>query len=314
MSEESAKSLKSVADHYASSFEADNSSPHTTSSDAAPGQGMKSSSAINSLASSALGLGGQPSGTSFAPGTDQNDHGQADPPAHQRRLSRVHMCVNSGNFRFKSIDVGVNMSDSDFFIAMKRSYLHLRGRFRLWFSMRHFDRCEFYMVSYCRDQSECFAEMLQFEKFDMYGTVPRQLDFPTEAELNYVFNPRKMKPIPPISEAEFRLRFQKSCTECHSWHWFHRQRYRTIFSKDAIEKLPKHKMELDFYDGKREIFWGIYARGKSLIETSFKYMPLKLCLSYRDAIFLEGTCLFYSLQRSLDHLPVPLAISMGPCG
>jgi hypothetical protein len=63
----------------------------------------------------------------------------------------------------------------------------------------------------------------------------------------------------PVLPEEFCDRFQ-NCYTCHSWHRHH---YNMLFSTNddgVLKALPKCIQELEMQDGKKEDFWGIYAK------------------------------------------------------
>lgn len=72
--------------------------------------------------------------------------------------------------------------------------------------------------------------------------------------------PESRPPEGPVSPGEFRDRFYHHCYACHSWH---RHRRMVLFSTHddyVLKALPKRRQVLEMGDGKREYFWGIYAK------------------------------------------------------
>lgn len=69
--------------------------------------------------------------------------------AHMSDSRHVCLCVKRGSsHKFSDMRTHTMGSDADFFRALKVNYLHLRGRFRCWFSMWQYDHCDFYQVSF----------------------------------------------------------------------------------------------------------------------------------------------------------------------
>nr|POE77904.1 hypothetical protein CFP56_09547 [Quercus suber] len=65
----------------------------------------------------------------------------------------------------------------------------------------------------------------------------------------------------PISTWFSMWRYDGSYYPCHTWcRYQHRRKFFGQVNTTAIESLPKRRQGLEMHDGKREIFWGIYAR------------------------------------------------------
>lgn len=105
--------------------------------------------------------------------------------------------------------------------------------------------------------------------------------FPPSSNTDYDYLPYPIEPSPPgglIPAQEFRDRFYQSCHHCYSRHFYHRERIRITSSiqhaaRDVIALLPKRKDSRHMHDGRREKFWGIYARERRCFTWVLAYGP-----------------------------------------
>jgi hypothetical protein len=169
-------------------------------------------------------------------------------PAYQTD-NYVYLCVEAGSREFLGLDCNSVQSDIQFFAKLKSEYDKARGWFRLWFSTWCYDHCEFF----------------QFQKTGIGLGARLKIAFPDPGDLLYKYEPRPPKELPPhgpISQDEFRLHYYyEVCPSLLSWErWHRRQISLSTVEKEALEAVPKRVLKLDMQNGKREHFYGLYAK------------------------------------------------------
>lgn len=142
---------------------------------------------------------------------------------------------------------------------------------------------------------------------------PTKIDFPLDDNTEYEFSPCPMDSISrppdgPITAGEFHDHFYRACYPCHTWH--QHQRQRRLFSQlntSAIQSLPKRKQELETHDGKREVFWGIYARERRCFAWVLGYG----CLCNLPGVIFFFLWLFrWGHVSDLQNASVPVGLSL----
>jgi hypothetical protein len=161
----------------------------------------------------------------------------------------VYLCVEAGTRQFLGLDCNSVQSDVQFFTKLKFEYDKARGWFRLWFSTWCYDHCEFF----------------QFQKTGIGIGARLKIAFPDPGDFLYKYEPRPPKELPPhgpISQDEFRLHYYYTvCPSLLSWErWHRRQIGLSTVEKEALEAVPKRVLKLDMQNGKREHFYGLYAK------------------------------------------------------
>jgi hypothetical protein len=110
----------------------------------------------------------------------------------------------------------------------------------------------------------------------------------------------------PVSPGEFRDRFQ-NCYACHSWH---RHRHNVLFSTNddsVLKALPKRIEELEMQDGKREDFWGIYAKERRC----FGWVAAYAIMANAPGVIFFFLWLFqWGHESDLQGASVPVMISL----
>lgn len=162
------------------------------------------------------------------------------------------------------------------------------------------------------------TDMKQFQKYDLNTGAPCSISYPPANSSDYDFSPRVPYPSPPVgpvSAYEFRDRFYKSCDHPHGWylHWLQRMRHLRTSSntipdaRDVIPLLPKKLEELNMDDGKRELFWGLYARERR----GFAWVLAYGLLCNLPAIIFFFLWLFqWGHGSDLQNASVPLTMSI----
>jgi hypothetical protein len=105
---------------------------------------------------------------------------------------------------------------------------------------------------------------VQCIKYDVQGFAPKKLnDFPNAENHAYVYNPKPMTDIPPVTWHEFRNRFYKcrSTSNQNSWiPWRRWSKSTKGHCREALDLFPKKTSPSDTSSGAREVFWGICAQ------------------------------------------------------
>jgi hypothetical protein len=168
------------------------------------------------------------------------------------RTSDVHLCVEAGSRQFKTLDCTDLRTDIEFFNTIKSEYNDARGWFLLWFSTWIYHYCDFFL----------------FQKHAINASARLEIGFPDATDLGYDLSPRPPETQPPhgpISHDEFNFHYYLDvCPSYLSWtRWFASYFTDTgasTASRTALDAAPKRTSELQKEDGKRELFYGIYAR------------------------------------------------------
>ncbi|KAK5677670.1 hypothetical protein LTS10_009553 [Elasticomyces elasticus] len=186
-----------------------------------------------------------------------------------------------------------SMNDEEFFRRLEHDYKQLRGRLRLWLSWWRFDGCEFF----------------RFEKFAEDEFVPRIVDFPHIANLEYRYMPRPIDPRPPISKHEFRKRYYNSCGQPSSWHrpWHSCKKFCSRRSQ-ALGVIPKRVRVLETGGDAREDFWGILAQERRYFVWVLGYFLLTLLPSI---VFFFMWLFRWSHVNDLQNASVPITMTLG---
>jgi hypothetical protein len=165
----------------------------------------------------------------------------------------VHLCIEAGSRRFKALDCTDIRTDMEFFNKIKSEYNEARGWCRLWFSTWTYDYCDFFF----------------FQKHGINSSARLRIGFPDAADSSYAFSPRPPQYLPPngpISHDEFNFHcYYDLCPSYVSWkRWFAYPNFAntgsSTVSRTALDAVPKRTRELKKEDGKRELFYGLYAR------------------------------------------------------
>nr|POF02944.1 hypothetical protein CFP56_78927 [Quercus suber] len=142
---------------------------------------------------------------------------------------------------------------------------------------------------------------------------PIEIDFPRDDNSEYDFFPCPLEsasrpPHGPISVGEFRDHFYRSYYPCHTWYRYqHRRRLFGQVNTTAIESLPKRKQELEMHDGKREIFWGIYARERRCFAWMLGYVFL---CNLPGLLFFFLWLFQWEHASDLQNVAVPVGLSL----
>lgn len=168
--------------------------------------------------------------------------------------SDVHVCIEAGSRQFRIVDCKSLGTDMEFFASIKSQYNDTRGWCRLWFSTWTYDHCDFFL----------------FQKHSINSSARLRIGYPDAADPIYDFSPRPPEYLPPdgpISHDEFNFHYyyHDLCPSYFSWtRWFAASYFTntgpSTASRTALDAVPKRKSELKKEDGKRELFYGLYAR------------------------------------------------------
>ncbi|KAM7208690.1 hypothetical protein V8F06_014931, partial [Rhypophila decipiens] len=115
-------------------------------------------------------------------------------PLKNGRETRVRWKCTCGEERWAELaQIPVaELSSHIFFSTLREKYFQLRGFLRSWLSVWRYAHCDFYKAC----------------KFDDHEFVPKQKDsFPDARNTDYIYQPRPIDSIPPISKHEFQRRF-----------------------------------------------------------------------------------------------------------
>lgn len=163
----------------------------------------------------------------------------------------VYLCVEAGSREFFGLNCAGIHIDIQFFDRIKSEYNSARGWFRRWFSTWRYDHCEF----------------MQFQKTGIGLGARLKIAFPEPTDPLYDYMPKPLEslqlpPHGPISPDEFRLHYYyQVCPSLLSWERWHRRRTGlSLVEKEAFEVAPKRVVKLDMQDGRREKFYGLYAK------------------------------------------------------
>ena len=184
-----------------------------------------------------------------APGTTSSSHAPISNQQTCQTALYVYLCTEAGSRRFIELDCTEIGTDVEFFDRIKCEYDKARGWFRLWFSTWRYDHCEFF----------------QFQKTGIGLGARLKVAFPEAFDLLYQYEPRppiELPPDGPISHDEFREHYYyKLCPPLWSWERWHTRHFGlSTADKEALEAVPKRVVKLDMENGKREHFYGLYAK------------------------------------------------------
>jgi len=216
--------------------------------------------------------------------------------------SDVHLCVDASSRQFRILDCKNLQTDIEFFEKIHTEYNKTRGWYRLWFSTWTYDFCEFYL----------------FQKHGINASARLRVGFPDAADLSYDFTPRPPEHLPPdgpISHDEFNFHYYyDSCPSYVSWKRCFAASYLTTtglstVSRTALDAVPKRTSELKKEDGRREHFYGLYAKEA---RSAFRVV-IYICLcNFPGAVFfflwlyqwghgsdLQGAAVLVNLSLSL---------------
>lgn len=165
------------------------------------------------------------------------------PPTSQHIFFIVASSTNSGDIHRLTQTEVQSFTTAQFFQWLRREYFRLRGFLRSWFRLWEFSHCEFY----------------KFRKFEENKYAPLAEEYPKEINLQYYYNPKPMKPIPPIDIHEFNRRFNTCYRPRAHLHWPHKCKP-SCTSRQVLALFPQRDSKLEEGGDKREEFWGIYAK------------------------------------------------------
>lgn len=173
----------------------------------------------------------------------------ASTTSSKQKTQYVYLCVEQGSHQFVDLDCSSVQTDVQFFAKIKSEYNQTRGKLRLWFSTWCYDHCEFF----------------EFQKTGLGLGARLKVAFPDPADPLYDYSPKPLIELPPngpISPDEFRLHYYYNiCPSLFSWERWHRCQTRlSMVDSEAFEAVPKRLVKLDMENGKREHFYGLYAR------------------------------------------------------
>ncbi|PPJ56174.1 hypothetical protein CBER1_09082 [Cercospora berteroae] len=271
--------------------------PQQTHGNPVPSTGAISGTSLSTSIPSPVA--GVPPGSIAAPVSKPTGSQNTQTQYKQPEPRHVFLCVRNGTaYKFSNLETHVLRSDSEFFRRLKSEYLLLRGSFKRWFSWWQYDRCDFY----------------QFSKYPMTGedeAVPQHIGYPETTNAEYYYDPRPIDPCPPsgpISDQEFRNRFHKSCHRYYSWHLWHKRKLAgRLHGQQAIARLPKRDTALNMQDGKREIFWGLYARERRSFARVFAY---GLLANTPSIVFFFLWLFRWGHASDLQNAAVPAGMSL----
>jgi hypothetical protein len=222
--------------------------------------------------------------------------------------SDVHLCVEASSRQFTTLDCKGLRTNLEFFSFIKSRYNETRGWFRLWFSTWIYDHCDFFL----------------FQKHGINSSARLGIGFPHYTDLGYDFEPRPPEYLPPhgpITHDEFNFHYYYDlCPSYISWkRWFTTSYFTSsgpsVASRTALDAVPKRTTELNKEDGKRELFYGLYAKEA---RSAFRVvMYISLCN-------LPGVILFFlwlfqwghgsDLQGAAVAVNLSLSLTMGFLG
>lgn len=163
----------------------------------------------------------------------------------------VYLCVEAGSREFIGLNCTGMQTDTQFFDKIKSEYNAARGWFRLWFSTWRYNHCEF----------------MQFQMTGIRLGARLQIAFPAPTDQLYDYVPKPLEklqlpPHGPISPDEFRQHYYyQVCPSLLSWERWHRRRTGlSLVEREAFNAAPKRVVELDMQTGRREKFYGLYAK------------------------------------------------------
>lgn len=180
---------------------------------------------------------------------------------------------------------------------MKTAYNKARGWPRLWFSVWRYDCCEF----------------VKFFKYGPGRCGRQDIGFPECNDQIYDFAPRYPSPPPPIGPVlreEFHDHYySKPCPSFYDWRRYqlqHRFGFST-FNDQALNAMPKRNVELELQDGKREHFFGLYAKEQRCFIRVFAYA----CLFNIPGVLFFFLWLFqWDNGPDLQNASVPVMLSL----
>jgi hypothetical protein len=163
----------------------------------------------------------------------------------------LYLCVEAGSRHFVGLDCNNLQNDIQFFQKIKAEYDSTRGWLRLWFSTWRYDYCEFF----------------RFQNTGLGLGARLEIAFPEPADPLYEYSPKpllalQLPPRGPISHDEFHLHYyHRCCPSLFTWErWHRRQIVPGLVEKEALEAAPKRLIKLNMQSGKREHFYGLYAK------------------------------------------------------
>lgn len=169
----------------------------------------------------------------------------------QQNGHHVYLCVEAGSREFIGLNCAGIQTDIQFFDRIKSEYNAARGWFRVWFSTWRYDHCEF----------------MQFQMVGIRLGARLQIAFPAPTDQLYDYMPKPLEklqlpPHGPISPDEFRQHYYyQVCPSLLSWERWHRRRTGlSLVEREAFDTAPKRVVKLDMQNGRREKFYGLYAK------------------------------------------------------
>jgi hypothetical protein len=138
-------------------------------------------------------------------------------------------------------------------------------------------------------------------------TPKKKDEFPDKQDRTYVYLPKPMDDIPPISEHEFYKRFY-ACKRPKVSHWYHRCKKFSRHSREVLNLLPKRVGALEEGGDKREIFWGIYAR--EIVSLRWILLYNVLC-ALPMFVFLFLWLFKLGQKGDLQNAATPLSMMLG---
>ena len=94
----------------------------------------------------------------------------------------------------------------------------------------------------------------QFRKFDDREHAPLAEEYPDENSFQYYYDPKPMKPIPPIAIYEFNRRFNTCYRPRPHLHLLHKCKPLCV-SRELLVLFPQRDSELEEGGDAREEFW-----------------------------------------------------------
>jgi hypothetical protein len=210
----------------------------------------------------------------------------------------VYLCIEAGSRHFVGLNCKSLQTDVQFFEKIKLEYDSARGWFRLWLSTWCYDHCEFF----------------QFQKTGLGLGARLKIAFPEPTDPLYDYLPKpldalRLPPHGPISHDEFHLHYYyQAFPSLFSWERWHRgQIGLSLVEKEALEAAPKRVVKLDMQNGKREYFYGLYAKeARSALRVA---IHMSLCCS-PGVIFFFLWLFQWGHGADLQGAAVPVQLSL----
>lgn len=147
---------------------------------------------------------------------------------------------------------------------------------------------------------------MQFRKWEEHEYAPLAAEYPNKHDKRYHYDPRPIKPNPPIDNHEFSRRLYACYAPRPHLHWFHKCK-RACSSRTILALLPKRDFELEEGGDKREDFWGLHA----IDQFSFFRALIWNMLIFLPSILFFFLWLFgWNNKADLQNASVPISITI----